>query len=224
MASNLRLREPLRLGVRKIHGLRDEAVSELRSALAAAGLKLDPEDLAEEMAPLVHSISREEVDAIVETLSGLAIIVASSDVPLELFVEDVCEAIGEGEHALSLDDAEKEQLKSRLSNLLDNAAILVAAKARLVLIEHEHYLCYARIMTDVRPVFGLDVKRRPTAAMIVHSLKLAYHDGKDIKEFFVALDPPSLDRLSELIDRAKEKEGTMKSVLGTADIQYLDTE
>jgi hypothetical protein len=141
-----------------------------------------------------------------------------------MFVEDVCDVVEEGDYSIGLDEETKEHLKERLTKLLDNQAILVAAKARLVFIEHEHYLCYARIVTDIRPVFGLDVSRKPRAAMIAHTLKLVYHEGKgkDTKEFFVALDPSSLDRLSELIERAKAKEETLKSVLGTADVQYLD--
>lgn len=226
MASPLRLRESLHLGIRKIHALSDEAVEELRIALYDAGLKSHADDLSEEIAPLVHTISRDDVDEIVQTLFGLGRVATSADVPVETFVEDVCDSIAESKHKLDLVSDEKERLKARLATLLDNNAILVASKARLVFIEHEHYLCYARIMTDIRPVFGMDVDTKPMAAMVAHTLKLVYHEGrgKDTKEIFVALDPSSLDRLSELIERAKAKEATLKSVLGTADIRYIENE
>lgn len=190
-------------------------MDELRAALKEAELRSRADDLAEDVSLHVHSVSRDDVDAIVTTLSRLGSIASSAEVPIELFVDDVCEAIKDGKHRLDLSPSQKQQLKSRLATLLDNKAILIAAKARLVFIEHEHYLCYARIMTDVRPVFGPDVKTAPAAAMIAHTLKLVYHHGDDTKEFFVALDPLSLDRLSDLIERAKAKEATLNQHLAS---------
>lgn len=123
----------------------------------------------------MHSISRQDVDAIVDTVSGLASIAQSVEVPLDEFAEDVAEAIAEGKHSITYAAAsDRERFKSRVRDLLDNRSVLVAAKARLVFIEHEHYLCYARIMTDIRPVFGQDVEAKPMAAMVAHTLKLVY--------------------------------------------------
>ena len=38
-------------------------------------------------------------------------------------------------------------------------------------------------MTDIRSIFIPD-SDQPAAAVICHSLKLAYHEGGDLKEFF----------------------------------------
>ena len=221
----LTLREPNQRGVENIFRLPDDAADELRLALESADLALHSRKLADQVALKVNRIARADVDRIVATLSRLHSVASSAEVPISEFVDDVYEAMEESKkHQLKLAPDDQRKFKARLASLLEVRAVNVLSKAQNVFVEHEHYLCYARIMTDIRPVFGPDVNEKPAVAMIVHSLKIVYHSGPETKQFFVALDSGSLDRFSELIERAKAKQETLKSVLGTADVQYIETE
>jgi hypothetical protein len=217
----LKLRDAHQRGLKKLWALSDSALAEIASGLEAVPLAWRGTDLAEEVAPNIPTVSREDLNLVIEVLTGLYSVVASVDIPLDIFIDDVYEAAEEAETVrLSPDD--QTRFKSRLAELFNKKVIQVAAKARLVFIEHEHYLCYARIMSDIRPVFGDDVSQPPMAAMVVHTLKLGYHVDDNVKEFFVALDPSSLERLSDLIERAKAKQKTLESVLEAANVHHLD--
>jgi hypothetical protein len=224
--STLRLREPLQKAVAKVHSLSDGAIAELSAALQAAEVEYRPSRLAEAVAMRVNSISRLDVDLVVEGLAGLAYISTSADMSLDMFVDDVLEAIANPEikYSLQLSTDQQQTLRVRLLALLNNDTITTAAKARSVFVEQQHQLCFARIVTDIRPVFGADVSSKPTAALIAHTLKIVYHEGDATKEFFVALDSNGLDNLTGLIERAKAKEEALKRfVLGTADVKSLGT-
>ena len=55
--------------------------------------------------------------------------------------------------------------------------------------EDERVFCTAKILTDLRPVFGSHVEDGPHGMIVVHLLKIGYHSGSEkLHEFFVSLD------------------------------------
>ena len=224
MASILTLSNSVKRGVVSLHSLNDTAVAELREALEEVNLGSFHDDLVEQVALRVDTIARVEIDEIVQTLSRLSEIVTGAGKPLDDFCADVYAAMEDSEDcSLELSEPDRARFEERLKALLSTKSIDLLGRARLVFVEHEHYLCYARILTDVRPIFGEQVDDRPISATIVHTLKLAYHDAQEIREFFVALDGNSLDRLGELIERAKRKAASLKStMIEGSGTDYLD--
>lgn len=224
MARVLTLSESVQRGVSTIWSLQDLAADELGKALQTAHLVSVDGDLADQVALEVDTIARSAIDEIIETLSRLSGIASDASVPLEDFCVDVYAAMRSSEdHTLDLSESEEARFRARLKSLLSAESISLSGRARLVFTEHEHYLCYARIMTDVRPIFGESVEKQPIGATIVHTLKLAYHEAKEIREFFVALDGDSLDRLSDLIERAQRKATSLKStMIDGSGTRYLD--
>ena len=79
-------------------------------------------------------------------------------------------------------------------------------------------------MTDMRPVFGSDEK--PAGAVVVHTLKLTYHEGpkRSLREFFVAMNRDDLDELREVLDRALRKQSELSHVLAQCGLPDLDKE
>ena len=225
MAPILTLSDSVQRGVATIWSLPEVVAAELQQALEAAHLATLDDDLPEQVASRVDSIPRATIDEIVATLARLSGIVTGASVPIGDFGADVYETLSKSaDHGLNLSESEQARFRDRLESLLSTTSISLSGRARLVFTEHEHYLCYARIMSDVRPIFGNRVEDKPIAATIVHTLKLAYHDAKEVREFFVALDGSSLDRLSDLIERAKRKAASLKSTLiDGSGTHYLDT-
>ncbi len=79
-------------------------------------------------------------------------------------------------------------------------------------------------MTDIRPIFGPDPENEPESAVIVHTLKISYHEGRQIKEFFLALDPEQVDELIGVLERASLKSESLKRMLAGTDVSYIDGE
>jgi hypothetical protein len=90
---------------------------------------------------------------------------------------------------LEIPKERREHFKERLINLLSFETLTVTTTAVDILTEHEHTLCRARILTDVRPIF------------------------RDNPE------EPDVSKLRDLLIRADAQAQSLKSVLKAADIR-----
>jgi hypothetical protein len=101
---------------------------------------------------------------------------------------------------------------------------VVAVKAKELQMEAERTFCDARVITDLRPVFGGNVAESPTSMVIVHTLKVGYHGTNSARhrELFMSLDADDIAKLKKVLDRAEEKTKTLKSKLDAAGIRSLD--
>ncbi len=137
------------------------------------------------------------------------------DVSVEEFsdyVSDAMESLDQEE--LRLPRAEREQFKEKLITLLSADVFGIASKVVDLRTDDERLFCHARVLTDLRPIFGPRVEDGATAMVVVHLLKIGYHAAsQDHKEFFVSLDSDDLQTLRKLIDRAEAKARSLKSTV-----------
>jgi len=116
-------------------------------------------------------------------------------------------------------------LRDRLSRLLGLDSLnLVDAKAKELQLEAEHMFCDTRIVTDLRPVFGGNVADSPEAMIIVHTLKIGYHDAGDQKhkEMFFSVDADDIAKLAEALKRAQDKTKVLKAKMDSVGIPTVD--
>jgi len=108
------------------------------------------------------------------------------------------------------------------SALSTERTVGTAAKAGPVLTAHDHIFCEARVFTDLRPIFHFDVSERPSAATVVHMLKITHRDeyGKKYDTFF-ALDSNDLMIMRRAIERAFKKEETLRDVMKDTGVTVL---
>jgi hypothetical protein len=175
----------------------------------------DPAALALSAIRSVSAINADDFKQIAEALAGLYSVRSIRDVPVEEFVEDVCDAMEIiPEEQLRLPLSEREQFKGKLRTLMGAELFAIAAKAYDLATDDERTFCGARILTDLRPVFGGRIEDGPRAMVVVHLLKLAYHQGSDKHEqFYLSLDDGDLKELRRLIDRAEAKAATLRSAV-----------
>jgi hypothetical protein len=219
--SSLFVPEEYRPALIRLAGLPQDAFQEFVSALESAPLQLDTGDLAAALAPRLRHADPTELPGLLEALNTLGFVKASSDVDLEQFVDDIQDALQKHakQHPFDL-----EVLKLRLKALLSLPAIGVPAKARTLLIEDEHVFCRARIVTDIRPVFASNVTERPSAVVLVHKLKLSYHQGTTVRDFYVTMDEDDIGTLVAQLNRARQKAATLHPLLRNSGLPYLDTD
>lgn len=117
-----------------------------------------------------------------------------------------------------------DQLAERLQTLLDLESIVTTGRALDLLTEHEHLFHSARILTDIRPVFGDDPKEPPTGALIVEALKVEYFDEGTTRSLYLALSRAELRNLRDTVDRALEKSDTVHGLLEQIGMSHFEAE
>jgi hypothetical protein len=98
-----------------------------------------------------------------------------------------------------------------------------ASKAGPVLTDHERIFDSAKILTDLRPVYHLDVSEKPDAAVIIHMLKITQRDQRGNKaDLFFALDSNDIATMKEIIALAEKKEQSLRGVVENSGITVLN--
>ncbi len=179
-------------------------------------------DLAKRVAAELKQ-PEEGIRSIVLLLANLYRVRERSKVPLEEFVDDLRHAAADtGRPDLKLSQDHWDRLRGTLATVMAlETSLGITAKALDVMSEHDHVFCEARVLTDVRPVFG-DVKNRPAAAVIAHTLRVTYHEGDGTKEFFVALDVADIEILKSALGRAESKHRSMVGFMEAAGVPVLE--
>jgi hypothetical protein len=99
-----------------------------------------------------------------------------------------------------------------------------AAKAGYVLTQHERIFVKARILTDVRPIFHSNVSEKPGSALIIHMLQMTQRDNQDphkVEDLYFALDSNDISSLKALLDRALQKEETLRALMTESGVAVL---
>lgn len=212
-------------GLKKLALLDDDSVQELVSALREVLPVLYSAALASKAASAVDTIPRRDVDDIVGVLLPLYLLREHHEVSTPEIAEDVCQAMDQsGNEELRLSGKDRERFKDHLIELLEVESVRVGAKALEMLFENQRSFLGARIVTEVRPIFGSNTEDTPAGALIVHMLKITYREQGQTKDFFVALDTTDVDALNKVLDRADTKAESLKALLERTRVSYIDPE
>ncbi len=112
---------------------------------------------------------------------------------------------------LVFDTEEQEIFRDKASLIVTmQNGLNITAKVAGVSDDQDHVFCGARILTDIRPVFGDDVNTGVAASVICHTLKIEYHDDSLHKDFYVVLETGDLQTLKELIQREEQKANILR--------------
>jgi hypothetical protein len=222
--ASLRLPEPLINGLLKLLALSDESFHELISVVESAPLSIKQHRVFDEqILSNVRTIPNDDAKSIAEATFALHIGFNATATPLETFIEDITQALKEAKpDSTDLTGETLERLKGRLTQILSINSAKLIAKAHEVLLEHHRTFSEARILTDIRPVFGENADAAPIGAVLVHMLKIEYRQDGDSKEFFVALDTKDIDELMKVLERAKLKTESLKTLIGSSNVTYVD--
>jgi hypothetical protein len=171
--------------------------------------------------PTAPGLSELDAELLKDSIDAMYAVRAYHGVPLDEFVDDIIEAL---KFNKELNADAVAPMHNRLLAILDVSPLRVSAKAALLHAEHEHTYCTSRIFTDIRPVYDNGVNIPPSGAIITHTLKLSYHESAsgDIHEIFVALGSDDIRELQDVLNRATDKAGSLKGVLETSKLRYID--
>lgn len=223
--ASLSIPEPIAVGLTSIATLSDESFGELLSALEGMPLKLRQHRIFDDSSLELKTISPDEAKSIKEALFPIISGQSAATTPVSEYVNSIADSLkGEGKENIKWTHSDDtfNLLKQRLAQLLSIQSLQLIAKAHDILLEHAQTFSRARIVSDVRPVFGEKIEDSPSAAVIVHMLNITYHDASGWREFVVALDTKDIQLLMDTLERAKAKTESLKSVISSTNMTYIE--
>lgn len=157
--------------------------------------------------------ARSAVQAILSVESGRVI----HDDSLEKFAQGIATS-----RDLDLPPDTAGLLTERLEVLARLPVIAITAKTKDIASEHDRIFHSARVLTDIRPVFGDDPHQPPLGAVVSHLLRIdVFRHGK-LEDYFVALDNSDLVALKAVVDRAIEKNQSLGKILDVSGFARFD--
>ena len=207
--------------LRKLSELNVAQFDELLKGLNEIQASLSVEKFSKRLSEKVKTIPEDVISDFVTLLCGLYPAKENNDKTSSQIASDIKET-AEDEKPDVFPPEKAAILKSRMEKLLSvDRAIAVTAKAFDVVTEHQRIFCGSRIFSDIRPVFSASADS-VSAAVILHTLNISYHDGGNHKEFYVVLENTELEDLKEAIERAEKKAKTLQSIIQKTGITYLE--
>jgi hypothetical protein len=196
--------------------------------LVYASLKTSPappkgqKELTAWLSSEAKNVSAPDLKRMIDTLASLHRLRTRSNTQPDILANDVVEAASKDGY---FQGVSSDVLGDRLARLLAlDSLSLVDAKAKELQLEAEHAFCDTRIVTDLRPVFGGNVAGSPEAMIIVHTLKIGYHDSGEQKhkEMYFSLDADDIIKLTEALKRAQDKTRILKAKMDSVGIPTVD--
>lgn len=225
--ASIRLPDELQKNLVLLAAADDAKVNELYLTLQQLDATQPLEGLAEHVSRKLNQWELAVGSAMVSTLVSLCAFNAQRGGTIDETIEEVAAAL---EKASKIPDAKKDvilpegaqkSLKERLKRFLSLDPLDLVAKSLGVMTDHQRAFVAARILTDIRPVFSNEISAKPTAAVIVHSLKIQYMQEGKTCEFFVALDTADLVSMQKVLTRAISKDSTLRDSFADK-MRFLD--
>lgn len=203
-----------------VRNLTDAVSKEFLQALESAHIASSAKAMADGIASSVPSIPKEELETITELLYSLYHVREFSELNRNDFLKELLEGIREvAKPAIS--EQEFPLIRQRFKDLLSVTVLQSISKAIVLQRDQDRIYCEARIVSDIRPVFGEDVKEKPVAAAITHTLNISYHESGDHKDLYVVLDQVDLEEMEKVIKRAMVKDKALDQLLSDSGVARL---
>lgn len=114
-------------------------------------------------------------------------------------------------------------LYKRLCSLFEAANNLkITVKALELLKENDNVYIGSRVLSDVRMILSEELTGNDNCALIMHNLRLNYLSNNEEKEFYISLDLNDLKKLQKTINRAIEKDETIKNINNNLQFIYIN--
>ncbi|MFN0106141.1 MAG: hypothetical protein ACKV2U_29130 [Bryobacteraceae bacterium] len=191
------------------------------TALEDAPPVADPRQMAEHIAKQIPALAVERLTAVLRTLYMLYHVRELSGVKPSRFLDDLIDGI-RNNSALKVTERDISKLRSILEKLMGIDTLSTISKAARLHRDGERLYRSAKILSDIRPIFGRDPSVRPVGAVLTHTLKVGYHEGSEHREFHLILDSDDLAALDEVVRRAQTKDKTLRALLKDAKLPSLD--
>jgi hypothetical protein len=123
---------------------------------------------------------------------------------------------------LGIPEEGRESFSRVIHDLVELEVLKTMARALDVMSQQEHVFQNARILTDVRPIFGEDASAGPSGAVVIQTLRLEHFTDGRVQSINVSLDRQDLHDLQSVVDRAVEKGRSLRDVVARAGLPQFE--
>jgi hypothetical protein len=204
--------------IERLAVMTEDEFEAIRAALSTAPPNLRLETFNEEVKKFLSEKIPDIAD-LVDVVTSLSRSPRDASVSIEEIAASVTREVlrRKGEHP------DPALLQKRLISLLDIPSLKLWAKASDVQHQYEEIFFAARILSDIRTVFGPD-GIKPLGAMVVHNLKISSVGGRHQQhDQFFALDNADLELLQDAIQRAKDKTASLEGIIKQSNLTYFQS-
>jgi hypothetical protein len=204
-------------GFVELFSLNDSAFNSIFKSLSNTQFTKSIDKLASLVLP--KGMEQNKIEEIFYSVSSLTFFLEKG-LSSEEVVDIICSTLEYKKPAIKKD---KQRLRTRLLQLLNNQQMFYASKAHDLSTEYSNVFLQARVITDIRPIFNLHIEDRPSAGVIVHNLHLHYKGDEEggHKDIFIALDSDNIKNLKEALIRAEKKEVGLNKLFEQSKIIHL---
>ena len=134
-----------------------DSAQQLHAALSTVSPQLRADQVASQVSAAVSGVPAAETKRIVRMLISLYLLRERNSQAADELAEEITRAVNRTEDISKPEKWSPEEFQSALVNFLRiDGALEVISKASSVATDYERVFCSARVVTDVRPIFGSD--------------------------------------------------------------------
>lgn len=181
----------------------------------------------ESVSARVDASNPERLKPVVRMLVDLEMTRAEDFIAPKMFAEAVVE-VGRTDEDLRNElpnhsDSDWDKVVSVVSEFFSCPDTLGAvSKGSDIVFQNERIFYRARILTELRPVFGDSPETPPKAFVVQHTLRIHYSSQSETRSIYFALDSEDLKNLTETLDRAIKKDRTLRSHIQSNNMIIFD--
>jgi hypothetical protein len=205
------------LGLAKLARLSDDDFASIRESIANVPRGMSRGRFESAVASSIFRIPKEDVQEIVSAMMYLASY-RTPEASLPEFVESIVSELQK--HGVIPEQTRR--LTHRLLDILRLDSVRLRTKSTELAFENSTVFQSGRVITDLRPVFGLNASLEVAGALVVHTLKIEYFTGEGPKEIYISLDDDDIAVLIQLLHRAKQKSAVLRDLLKKSEIVDLN--
>jgi hypothetical protein len=207
-----------------VSALSDDAVNELAQTLEAHPDVLTSRQAAVDHASKLQKMPVDEGLAILDAVVPLMFYMATNSRTTEQVLKELKVALTTGDKSdVKLPRDSLERFQKNIVRFLELSSVALKAKALSIAADCQRLFSEAKVLSDLRPVFGSSVKSPPLGAVVTHTLRISYAENGEEKDFFVVLDAKDLTSVQECIARALDKNSSLLALIESSKLQVFDT-
>lgn len=156
----------------------------------------------------LNNLSSRVTLAVLEALDNLLRLIVDTGLGVTQVLELLSSAIGDASDASTLDLWEKSRpaIERAINQLGQGSSLTISSKAASLVLDEQNELLDARILTDVRPVFGQNSSLNAVHGVVVQHLMLDFvASGGPKQTLSIALGTKDIEKLLAACQRAQEK-------------------
>lgn len=220
-----RIPDDYKSGISTIISLSEKDLNTLTQVFEEAPVVLNVREFNQKIVPKIDFLESPKTNNLVDTIGSLYELRSSLNISTEEFVDEIVDVINSvNDESLKLSDENVEEFKKRLNSLLNINSLSIRTKAANLIVDHQIIFRDAKLISDIRPIFGNDVEEKPIATVLVHTLKIEYIENNELKDFHIALDDKDVAKLITLLKRTQIKTESIKEFIKKTDLVNYEVE